>query len=178
MFEIGDKVKLLENRGNMIWNFQKGKVGEIVEIYFKNLEVAFEDGILISSKEYFEKVEEFEVGEEVIYHHPVVGEIKAEIFGISDKKDVFGEDYAISYKIYGDINIAVTEKNKLSKIKSKDELEKGDKVKTFAEIEKEIISKHYNEDQERYEFFVKHKGFNNIEMTEIILEEDIKKVIV
>ena len=173
MIKKGDKVKRIgedfqEVKQGVIYTFEKYK--DDLNIYLKELIYGY-------AKDKFKKVEEFEVGEEVIYHHPIVGEIKAEIFGISDKKDIFGEDYAISYKIYGDINIAVTEKNKLSKIKSKDELEKGDKFIGKTGTEYEVVAREYDERSSMMKYFVK-RDKNNKKVIGIVSEIGIEEVIV
>ena len=175
MIKKGDKVKRIGR------DFREVKQGEIYTCTgtenMNNIYLEETNGDFGYAKDKFKKVEEFEVGEEVIYHHPIVGEIKAEIFGISDKKDIFGEDYAISYKIYGDINNAVTEKNKLSKIKSKDELEKGDKFIGKTGTEYEVVAREYDERSSMMKYFVK-RDRDNKKVIGIVNEISIEEVIV
>ena len=163
MFEKGDKVKRIGE------DFQEVKQGEIYtfEKYKDDLNIYLKELIYGYAKDKFEKVEEFEIGEEVIWkkYNEVV-----EIRGFSTNNKPIIED---KYK-----NVHTVCHKGLSKLKSKDELEKGDKVKTFAEIEKEIICKHYNEYEKKYEFFVKYKNRNDIEITEIVSEDRIEEVIV
>ena len=68
---------------------------------------------------------QFKVGEEVMY-----GGHKAKVFGVAERKDFGGDKYAISFTDDdGDFVNVIVSKPSLSKIKSEDELEKGDKVK-------------------------------------------------
>lgn len=87
--------------------------------------------------ENLEPINKFEVGEEVIYKGK-----KVDIFGI----DKTGEFAAIQWKKEGFTNtITTTHINKLSKLKKKNELEKGDKFITDMGDKVEVIAGEYCE---------------------------------
>ena len=162
MFEKGDKVKRIgedfqEVKQGEIYTFEKYK--DDLNIYLKELNYGY-------AKDKFEKVEEFEIGEEVIWkkYNEVV-----EIRGFSTNNKPIIED---KYK-----NVHTVCHKGLSKIKSKDELEKGDKFISKTGTEYEVVAREYDERSSMMKYFVK-RDKNNKKVIGIVSEISIEEVIV
>ena len=99
----------------------------------------------------------FKIGEEVIYYNVFFDKkYKAKIFGIGETTSCKHNEYAITYKLdNGETINAIASEKVLSKRKSKDELEKGDKFIDGYGYECKVIAKTSNK-QMGAVYFVEH----------------------
>jgi len=136
------------------------------EKYKDDLNIYLKELIYGYAKDKFKKVEEFEVGEKVIW---VVFDEKVEIRGFSSENIPIIEDNLG--------NVHKVKLNRLSKLKSKDELEKGDKFIGKTGTEYEVVAREYDERSSMMKYFVK-RDKNNKKVIGIVSEISIEEVIV
>ena len=109
----------------------------------------------------------FEVGDKV----NVFGECEGRIFGIADKKSVTGHNYAITFihpqnnKVFS----TLCKKNQLEPIKSKYELEPGDKF-IYYDQEISVINKHKDPNGMICYFGVNENGYCDLYFAKHIKE--------
>jgi len=116
--EVGMKV-IRRKRGKTRALKEGGKY-TIKRIYKNSIWIKENPGVKYLPK-YFEPVNKFEVGDEVIYNCPNGIKYESIIFGIKDRQ------YAIKYTHKTIEHYDVVKERQLSPLKKKDELEVGDK---------------------------------------------------
>ena len=143
MIKKGDKVKRIGR------DFRGVKQGEVYTCRgtenMNNIYLEETNGDFGYAKDKFEKVEEFKVGEGVIWKSY---NEKVEIRGFSSENTPIIED-----KLG---NILKIKSNRLSKLRSKSELKKGDKIKNVYGNKLKILAKEYDDSYERITYFVKY----------------------
>jgi hypothetical protein len=105
---------------------------------------------------FFEPVNKFEVGDEVIYNCPNGIKYDSVIFGIKDRQ------YAIKYTHKTIEHYDVVKERQLSPLKKKDELEVGDNFISVDGIEHVVCGKEYSENDEAMFYLAKSVASGNI----------------
>jgi hypothetical protein len=123
--EVGMKV-IRRKRGKTRALKEGGKY-TIKRIYKNSIWIKENPGVKYLPK-YFEPVNKFEVGDEVIYNCPNGIKYESIIFGIKDRQ------YAIKYTHKTIEHYDVVKERQLSPLKKKDKLEVGDKFKAMDSI--------------------------------------------
>ena len=173
-FEVGVKVRCKTDRYSLIG---KNKDYTISEIDKNRNKIALQEPCTINCNyhsKYFELINKFEVDEKVKWENSYGYEDDAIIFGIADEKDYHGDKYAITV-IKDDMKInRVVKESELSKIKSMEDLEKGDKIEGSLGSKYEILAKEKDEYSTLIKFFVKDIKTGKIK---IIDEKGIKEIL-
>lgn len=111
---------------------------------------------------------DFQVGDKVKFHGK-----KGEIWSIADEEDCYGQKYAITYIVEGEKFHTVTHARHLKPIKSKHELEKGDKFKNVHEDSVLTVKdRHEEPDGQIWYFYVNEGGY-----CDMCQPEDIREIL-
>ena len=137
--EVGMKV-IRRKRGKTRALKEGGKY-TIKRIYKNSIWIKENPGVKYLPK-YFEPVNKFEVGDEVIYNCSNGIKYDSVIFGIKDRQ------YAIKYTHKTIEHYDVVKERQLSPLKKKDELEVGDKFRQKGKAEHKIVGVHYDEEED------------------------------